>query len=242
VQGTMRSLMLPCLMAAALLGIAPSSFAAETASMTLTGVGTNGALGGVYIGPYVGTIDGVTTPLICDDFFDDSYIPESWTANVYGISDYASLRFGSSSAQIGYEEVAWLSQQLTNQSLGLATYLPCPPGDNCAGDIQYAIWAVFDPAALLNLNGSGGNLANANLWLSAAASQYSTGDYSNVSVYTPLVDSAHPVTCNGHDCPSSPPQEFIVVKTPEPSALAILGLDFSAVGALIFFLRRRKTT
>ena len=91
-QGTKRSLVLPCLMAAALLGIAPSCFGAQTASMTLTGVGVNGVLGGVYIGPYVGTIDAVTTPLICDDFFDDSYIPESWTANVYSISDYASLQ------------------------------------------------------------------------------------------------------------------------------------------------------
>lgn len=239
-KATKRSRTLPYV-TVAILGFAASSFAAQTASMTLTGVGTNGVLGGVYVGPYLGTIDTVTTPVICDDFADESYIPESWTANVYGVSDFASLRFNASpSAQVGYEEVAWLSQQLTNQSLGLATYISCPPSVNCAGDIQFAIWAVFDTAALPQL--SGADLTNANAWLSAAQSQYSTGDYSNVSVYTPFIDSTHPATCNGGPCASIPPQEFIVVRTPEPPVLAVLGVDFSAIGVLIFFLRRKIRT
>lgn len=239
VQATKLGRRLPHLLVA-ILGFATSSFAAQMATMTLTGVGTNGALGGAYIGPYVGTINTVTTPLICDDFFDDSYIPESWTADVYSISNFAS-DFGNStspSALTGYEEVAWLSQQLTDQSSGQATYLACPVGDNCAGDIQYAIWAVFDPAALGEIGGT--DLKNANAWLSAAQSQYSTGNYSNVSIYTP--DSHYSVTCGGASCPSAPPQEFIVVRTPEPPVLAVLGIDLSAIGVLIFFFRRKLTT
>jgi len=241
VQTAKRGRALPYLIVAAFLGVVPSSFAAQTANMSLTGVGTNGTLGGVYIGPYVGTVNGVTTPLICDDFIDESYIPETWTADVYSISDYASLRFHSSTAplaQVGYEEVAWLSQQLTNQSLGLPTTCTNTTSINCAGDIQYAIWAVFDPTALTYITGA--NRTNANTWLSAAQSHYSTGDYSNVSVYTAVAGTA---LCGGRACPPGPtPQEFIVVRTPEPPFLSLLGVDLSAVGGLIFFLKRKVIT
>ena len=61
--------------------------------------------------------------------------------------------------------------------------------------------------------------------------------YTHLSLIPPIQ-----LRVNGHDCPSSPPQEFIVVKTPEPPALAILGVDFSAIGVLIFFLRRKIAT
>ncbi|MBZ5676647.1 MAG: hypothetical protein LAP61_20605 [Acidobacteriia bacterium] len=246
-QATKLGRKLQYLIVAAVLGVAPTCFAAETASMTLTGVGTNGALGGVYVGPYVGTIDTVKTQLICDDFADESYIPESWTADVYSLSDYTSLRFYNSSnpsaTQIGYEEVAWLSQQLTNQSLGLATAISCTTTSsiNCAGDIQYAIWAVFSsPAALNQLSSGDPNRTNAQAWLDQAALQYSTGDYSNVSIYTAVPGTA---MCGTVHCPSSPltPQEFVVVRTPEPPGLAVLGIDFSAIGVLILFFRRKIT-
>ena len=45
------------------------------------------SLAGVYTSPYWGNVGGAagstaTIPVICDDFSDNSYIPESWTTNV----------------------------------------------------------------------------------------------------------------------------------------------------------------
>ena len=71
--------------AATLLFLAPSALADGTATMTLTGAGIN-SLDGVLIGPYTATINGVSTPVICDDYGDESYIPEAWTAYVSALS------------------------------------------------------------------------------------------------------------------------------------------------------------
>lgn len=51
---------------------------ATTVSVDLTSPGSSLAgtnvLNGVYVGAYTATINGVSTPVICDDFSDDSYI------------------------------------------------------------------------------------------------------------------------------------------------------------------------
>ena len=229
------------LIAAVILCVAPACFAAQT-QMTLVGPGSNGHLGitPVYIGPYVADIGPSNTPVqvICDDYFDETYIPETWTANIFDLSNLTGTIFGPSGLhsdpayQAGYQQVAWLSQQLVQQ-----TFFPTlvPGAHNALGDIQYAIWAVFDPAALNNI--SGADHTNAVAWLNAAQAHYSTGDYSNVSIYTP--DTTSLISCGGHACEFTPPQEFVLVRTSEPGAIAILFVDLSAVGILVFLFRRR---
>ena len=65
--------------------------AQTTATFNLTGV--NGeSLAGIYTSPYLGNVvtGGVSTgtiPVICDDFSDNSYNPESWTAYVTDLSN-----------------------------------------------------------------------------------------------------------------------------------------------------------
>ena len=105
---------------------------------------------------------------------------------------------------------------------------------------EFAIWQVFDgpnPFNLLqtfNLLQSQGlttDLRNArDYWLVKAqdAINYNSLNLSAFSFYTPT-----PLN-------SGSPQEFIVVKTPEASALALLGIDLSAVGGLFLLFRRRS--
>lgn len=219
-----------------LVGSTVSPIFAAPATLTLTGPGNNGVLANIYVGPYVATINGVSTQVICDDFYDATYLNESWTANVSSVSNLSNPKFGGA-AQTQYDEVAYLSQQLLNPSV------TCPKTANCAGDIQFAIWQVFDstgsgqPFSYL----SGNDLSNAQYWLNQAQSQhYTSGEFSNFLVYTPT--GAAP-TCNGGPCASAPPQEFITdpppVRTPEPPELALLGVDLGGVGALVLFFRRR---
>lgn len=209
----------------------PSVFA--QASMTLTGAGNNGAIADVYVGPYQGTIDGVSTPIICDDFYDDTYLNESWTATVSTFSNLSQTKFGASDIT-QYEEAAWLAQQLVNPS----STCPDMSAANCAGDIQFAIWEVFDngqPFSLL----SGHNLQNAEWWLNQAETQtFTAGEFSDVTIYTPTGCSAN--------CGGGLPQEFLTVSTdppvatPEPSELALLVMDFSCVGGLLYLLHSRR--
>ncbi len=100
---------------------------------------------------------------------------------------------------------------------------------DCTGDIQFAIWNIFDsgpPLALL----TGNDLANARAWLTSASNAYSTGQisssqYSNVLVYSPA--------------PTGPPQEFIMVQTPEPDLASLLGVDLVTLAGVVFLFRRR---
>jgi hypothetical protein len=102
--------------AVALLSLAPASFA-DTASMSLTGAGSNG-MAGVLIGPYTANINGVSTPVICDDYGDESYIPETWTADVTTASNTGGTRntskWGLTSTQQtqDYAVAAYLANEL----------------------------------------------------------------------------------------------------------------------------------
>ena len=196
----------------------PSAVGQTQVSMTLTGAGSNGAYGGVYIGPYVATVNGVTgVQVICDDYVAHTTLGESWTADETSLVplDSSTAKFGSvTDAQAKYEQIAYLSLQLfdtTDTTTAIA--------------LQYAIWGIFDTSlttttAYTNSGASG-----------ALSGVPSTGDlalmdFSGISILTPLDKTTGP-------------QEFIV-KTPEPTLSSILLVDLSAVGALILFFRRRR--
>lgn len=71
-------------------------------------------------------------------------------------------------AAVGYDEMAWLFMQMLN-----------PKNASMAGDIPYAIWAVFDPQGLLSI--SGAHRAKALGWLAQAEKQtYSGREFSNI--------------------------------------------------------------
>jgi len=216
-----------------LLVFASASFAQNPASMDLTGV--NGAsLGPAYTDPYYATINNVPTTVICDDFADESFLNTPWSANETnltsaGTSALVKWEGGSAAAtQTLYDEIAFLSIALLGAAPGQAQE-----------DYSYALWQLTctqsTGANIGNTCGSklpfsylsGTDLTNATNDLNAALNAtYTTGEYSNVEIYTPVAGSS-PVQ-----------QEFIVV-TPESSSVVLLGADMLGLLALAFVFRRR---
>lgn len=246
----MKNLMLKVALtvAALVICLAPNAHA-DTASMDLTSAGSN-VYGGVYIGPYTATITpsgsstGTVTPVICDDFGDESYVPETWTANVSNESAVASnssiLRFGSQSNYIAlYNEASWLAVALTQNV-----------GNNAEVDaIQAAIWNILDPADVASntfgftLPGGStctttNSIDQAACWQKAATAaegaNTTMGEFSNVTIYS---FASCTTTVSSPCSTTNPPQEFMVVNTPEPSTLLMLALG---IGGLLMFWRRQR--
>ena len=235
-EASLRKVLIACLAGAATLWAAPS-FAS---SFDLTGV-EGGVMGGVYTSPYIATIDNQTGVLvICDDFTTDSYLNQTFTANASLVSDLTgstpstAVKFDNTNAtqqQADYATAAYLAQEIIAQDLSGS------PSNYTLGILSYALWGVFDPSLLTSSNGQGTSscslpygcltsqqLADAQSALNTAiANAGSTSQYSNVSIYTPN--------------PKSASQEFLVVKTPEPSTILMLGLGLAAI---VFFGRRRQ--
>lgn len=254
------------IVAGALMCIAPSAFAqcpggpppAGSACMDLYSAGSN-VMGDIYVGPYYALINGVSTAVICDDFGDESFLPETWTADIFTPPNYVvapgtasvdatrnAIKWGmtapSSAAQLAldYDAVGWLSTEML-ANLGNSV---------TEGEIDYALWNVFDPSALPYLQsfyaGSqcmGGSTPCYyqgavnwyNLAMTAASTDPTKTAYiSGYTIYSP--DTSLPISSPGG--PNNPPQEFLVY-TPEPPALAILVLDLSGFAGLVYLLRRR---
>lgn len=231
------SQLLLAVLAVATLGFAPTAFADGTpAGMFLANAGSN-PFDGIYMGPYNADINGVSTPVICDDFVDDSYIHESWTANVSTFADLSGTDFaGRVNATSGYNQVAALTMALLD-----------PKNAGQVDQVQFAIWSVFSGTAVQNyLQGtlSASNFTNFYTngvvnWLSWASGQTLSADQlAQFTIYTPNTDYA--ITCSGQSCANTPPQEFITMTpTPESGTAGLFGVGLLA---LVFFMRRRIAT
>ena len=235
------------LIIAGLLSLASYGFAQGPVTITMTDPGNN-IVGSVYVDPYFGTIGNSTVPVavICDDYADETYQWESWTATVTPLSDAGSSKVKWSSGgytytitaptsytytgqpvvQTAYDEAAWLTEQL------LSVYKTDPTS---AGQISYALWAVFDPAALSGVPTA--ELSGTLNWLNQAQSQtFTSGEFSDISILTPVSGSA---TLYGTGMAS--PQEFLV-RTFEAPALGLIAINLLGAGVLAWFFRRRPVT
>ena len=208
-------------------GLVPCGFAAQLA---LVDPGNNAPYDGVLVGPYEISVDGVSIQAICLDYqYDTETTDPAWSADVSGVGGDTVLK-----------EQAYLASKLLAIASGT--------NDTLAAELQYAIWdlspqnAALSPTvqeALLQILKTSFPLnlnfyADVKFYEAAAVAFVLTNpghDYSNVSVYNPT-DPQQP------DIKAM--QRFMTVTSvPEPPILSILGLDFSAVGAMIFFLRKR---
>jgi hypothetical protein len=203
-------------------------------NMDLTGGGQGHVMAGVYTSPYTATINGMPTTIICDDFADDSFMSETWQANVSTVGSLGGTRFqegfGGASQQQAYDAAAALSLQLLATSD--ATQM---------GYISYAIWDIFDDIdvqAWLAARSDDSIYLMAHSMAQTALNQsYTAGEYSNVSVYTAIAGTAS--GCPTNPCEANSPQEFLVVRAAEPPALALLGVYLSSLVGLILIFRRR---
>lgn len=191
-------------------------------------------LDGIYMSPYTASINGgVPTYVICDDFSDEVDVNETWTVTSGTVGSSTQGLWGAENSA-GYQEVAWLAQQLLSPSI-----LSSPTQE---GIYSYAIWSVFDPTDVQNyLVGTNSSYHDTATW---NAVESLLGSYSGqtatdaVTVYTP---AGNPVGASANQSCCGRPQEFLAVSTPEAPAPAILGIDMLGLGVLLFVFRRHRT-
>jgi hypothetical protein len=195
---------------------------ANGVSLTLNN-GGNDVMGGVFVGPYnFTTSNGQSLQLVCDDFYNDVSIGESWTASTSTVSSLSGVMFapGNPQYQTQYQEVAWLVEQMSANKGNAQT----------VGYIQWAIWAIFDPAIMksgwTDPYGSITSDMPGITWWYDQALACETGNnnctYPNYTIYTP------PLTG-----PGQPQEYFGIVATPEPSSLALLVAGMLALMLLV---------
>ena len=123
----------------AALFIAPWTFAQTSVSLTSAG---GDVYDGIYVSPYYATVNGApNTPIVCDDFADESKLPSNWNATVVAFSAISPTNTswgleGGILAQ--YNAVAYLTLQILHQM----------PGSTGQAINTFADWAVFDPSGV----------------------------------------------------------------------------------------------
>jgi hypothetical protein len=221
-------------------GIAALSLApwALAQSVTLTSAGNNVA-DGVYVSPYYATVNGVpNTPIVCDDFADESYLNASWSASSTSFSSLSAsniptawgAELGASAATLKlYEEAAWLTLGVLRQAAG-------SPGQI---NYSFAVWAVFDPSGVASWLLAYGDTTTYNAvfgpggLLAGLPTSFSLSEFSNVLILTPEVAGG---TCTAGSCPE---QEFIEVVPEGGAALGYLFLaGLCCSGAILMRSRR----
>ncbi|MGB6484821.1 MAG: PEP-CTERM sorting domain-containing protein [Candidatus Acidiferrales bacterium] len=187
-------------------------------NIKLTGVG-GANQGGVYVAPYYLSINGgKPVAVICDDFSHEVTVGETWTATIHNFSNLNGTRFGTADKQ-EYEEAAWLYTK----------YMDAP---SQAGNINFALWALFTPSA----KDSSGYTSGAATWYTDAIDWYDGGakgvDFADFEIITPtnLTGSNSPQEYLYY-CPDGPNSP-----TPEPSSLILLGTGLLGLGT---FARKR---
>jgi hypothetical protein len=241
-----------CLAAVASVFLATVAFAQT--SVTLTGPISGPVYDGIYLSPYYATVGGVaSTPIICDDFADDSNFNTTWNATVTSFSNITSkntswgLAGGNTSlyGAVGY---------LFGQTLGATS------GSLAQIVDSFEMWAVFDPTGVQNYLATTTAGAGAPISTSALCSEifgacttaaalnpggllgtleaqnYSASLFSNLIVLSP--DNSNGTICAaGSHCAA---QEFIALKAAEGGTAAayLLLAGFFCFGGM--YVHRRQ--
>jgi hypothetical protein len=183
----------------------------------------------VYVNPYKATIT-PTVPggpsydamIVCDDLVLHTPIGQSNTYDLYSKAYLDSNSLWTKpplhwSGQEQYYEAAYLSNLLITGSYANATE---------RGLLSYAIWGIFDPVSAFQTGSYALSAADAKLaqgYIDQAALAIKTG--SSVPDFAVLV-------------PRGSSQEFLLIRTPEASAVAVLIFNLTGLLGLVLVFRR----
>jgi hypothetical protein len=212
-----------------------ATWAIAQTSVTLTGPPPGNVYDNIYMSPYYATVGGVTnTPVVCDDFGDDSTL-RTWQAaitpfsTISGTNTSWGLPGGTLTSTLAqYNEVAWFSVALINMPItGQPTNALTPQVID-----SFALWAIFDPVGVASYlqSFSGNSLNNAALCTdifgsadcsgAAKGSAYASvtgppaGGY-NLEIISPNTASGSLCQAGMEKCVA---QEFVAVSVPEGGA------------------------
>jgi hypothetical protein len=248
-----KAVQITCLAVIAAICLATTAFAQT--SVTLTGPPPGYVYDNIYMSPYTATVGGATnTPVVCDDFGDNSWPNSTWNATVTSFSNITSTN------------TSWALAGANTQLYGAVGYLfgqilAAPSGSLKQIVDSFELWAIFDPTGVQKYLattsvGAGTPISTAALCAeifgactSAAAAKpggllgallqqnFSASGFSNLIILSPTNSNGALCAAGQDNCAA---QEFIALSVSEGgTALAyLLVAGLCCVGAM--FVRSRR--
>ena len=181
---------------------------------------------GNLIAPYYATVNGAAETVYCDDYANDVYFGQQYTANVtnMGSGNLSQTRYGGLTYTLQSQTGTTTYNAL--QVYEMVAYLTTEFGSNMTinGQIQDTIWNLFNPNSG-NLNITPPALSS-NYWLYAAESNYTLINPNNFNI----------LTNTGSLALTGQIQELIF--TPEPASMLLIG--FGLIGISLYGRRKMR--
>lgn len=201
---------------------------AGSVNVDFTGVSWATDSSGNLIAPYYATVNGVAETVYCDDYANDVYIGQQYTANVtnMGSGNLSLTRYGGLGLSYTLQTATGSATYSALQVYEMVAYLTTEFGSNTTtnGQIQDTIWNLFNP------NSGDTTIAppklSSNYWLYAAENNYTLINPNNFNI----------ITNTGSLALTGQIQELIFA--PEPASMLLIGFGLIAVS--IYGRRKMK--